>query len=215
MRFEKAVFRQPLKAGNRLDPGGVRVATIVRVKFRWILPIGHLAIDCILLGALIVYSNSHAYRGDSGWKAISKSSLIFVQESGTVEWDPRTTGPPGSFSVIMSGNLPAGLVSVFLRPEAGIVGGRRRWDPSWFLLHQAVSLPFWYSLGIWADAGNVRLGKVLLVYLVVRFLVAVSGSYNVGWRVQILFWWSLILWAAGLGLHRLSRVCLRAAKRAF
>jgi hypothetical protein len=42
------------------------------------------------------------------------------------------------------------------------------------------------------------------VYLVMRFLLAVSGLYYVGWRLQILFWWSLILWAAGLGLYRLS-----------
>jgi hypothetical protein len=113
------------EAENRQRPSGVKVVTMVRVKFRWILPIGHLVIDCILLGALIVYSNSHAYRGDSG----SSRTLILVQESGSVEWDPRTMGPPGSFSAIISGNLPAGLVSVFLRPEAGIVGGRRRWDP--------------------------------------------------------------------------------------
>jgi hypothetical protein len=41
-------------------------------------------------------------------------------------------------------------------------------------------------LGIWADAVSVRLGSVLVVYLVVRFLLAVSGSYYVGWRVQVL-----------------------------
>jgi len=54
----------------------------------------------------------------------------------------------------------------------------------------------------------------MLAYLLVRLVIALIAFYEIGWRIQVLFWWGLMLWLIGLGLFRLMQVCLRAAKRA-
>jgi hypothetical protein len=114
--------------------------------------------------------------------------------------------------LITTGNLPAGLIASFVRPNAGYVGRRQPWDPIWFLLHESLSFPFWYFIGAWIEAGRVRLGKTMVAYVAVRLLLALSGFYEVGWRTQMLFWMGLAFWLTVLGLSRLINVGLRAAK---
>jgi hypothetical protein len=199
---------------NAFRLAGVKVGTMMRVKWRWVLPLGHALIDCILLIALIAYSH-RVYRGET--RDIPAPTPIrpalFLQESGSVDWDPRTSNPPGPVLLITTGDFPAGLLAGVLRPNAGDVGRRQPWDPIWFLLHEAFSFPCWYFIGAWIDAGRVRLGKFMIAYAAVRLVLALAGFYEVGWRIQILFWMGLAFWLAGLGLSRLIRVGLRAAKR--
>jgi hypothetical protein len=188
---------------------------MVRVKCRWLLPLGHVLIDCILLVALIVYSNRISRREKSAVHPPGPiQAALLLQEDLSVEWDPRTSAPPGPFMLIMSGNLPAGLISGILRPEAGIVNRRQPWDRVWFLLPEAVAFLCWYLIGLWIDAGRSRLGKVMIAYLVVRCLLALAGVYDIGWRIQILFWMGFTVWLAGFGSSRLIRVGLRSARRA-
>jgi hypothetical protein len=187
---------------------------MVRVKLRWLLPLGHTLIDCILLFSFIAYSNRQ-FRGERGalYPSAAIEAVLFLQEGGPVAWDPVTSTPPGPFMLITSGNLPAGLVSDILRPHAWIVRRGHRWDRIWFLLQEAFAFSCWYFIGVWIDAGHSRLGKVMIAYLALRFLIALTGVYDVGWRVQVLFWLGFTLWVAGLVSSRLIRVGLRAAKR--
>jgi hypothetical protein len=187
---------------------------MVRVKCRWLLPIGHALTDCILLVALIAYPH-RLFQQEKGavYPPAPIHAALFLQEGGSVAWDPKT-GLNEPFMLIMSGNFPAGLISDVLRPQAGVVSRGHRWDRVWFLLHEAVAFPSWYLIGVWIDAGRFGLGKVMIAYLVVRFLIALTGFYDVGWRIQVLFWLGFTLWLAVLGSFRLIRAGLRAAKRA-
>ena len=67
-----------------------------------------------------------------------------------------------------------------------------------FLLNETLSIGCWFLIGRWADASHVRLGRILMVYAAARLAIAVTGSYNVGWRVQVLFWLCLGLWSVGV-----------------
>jgi hypothetical protein len=186
-----------------------------RVKWRWLLPLGHLAVDLILLVALIAYSN-RVFRGRTGVpsSSVTTNSVLLLQEGGSIEWDPRTSIPPGPFSLIITGNLPAGIIAGSLRPDAGYIGRRQRWDPVWFLLHEALAFLCWAVIGGWVDAGHSRLRTLMIGFLAVRLLAAVLRAPELGWHVQALFWMVGILWLAGVAVTRLVRECVRAARGA-
>jgi hypothetical protein len=201
--------------GNTCQIAGVKVVTMKRVKLRWLLPFGHAVIDCILLVSLIAYSN-RMFRQEKGvlYHSAAIQAALFLQEGESVEWDPVTLPPPGPFMLIMSGNLPAGLVSGALRPQARIIRRECRWDRIWFLLQEVAAFASWYLIGFWVDAGRSRLGKVMIAYLAVRFLIALTGASDAGWRFQVLFWLGFTLWLMAVGVSRLIRVALHTAKRA-
>jgi hypothetical protein len=143
--------------------------------------------------------------------------VLLLQESGTVGWDPRTLPPPPESIFLVSGTLPAGLVSTSIRTEAHIQTRGRLWDPIWFLIHEATAFLFWFALGIWLDWGHPRLGEVMLTYLAIRFALGLSnlalGIAEVGWRIQFLFWLGFTLLAIVLALHWLVRLSLHVLKR--
>jgi hypothetical protein len=128
---------------------------------------------------------------------------MLLQESGAIEWDPRTSEPPGPFSLIMTGNLAAGLISDAVRPNAGFIGRRQSWDPVWFFLYEVISFPCWYLVGATVDRGHSRLGKLMLVYLVTRFALAGARMYDVGWRLQVFCWMVLAFSLVSIGIARL------------
>lgn len=187
---------------------------MMRVKWRYALPLLHTLIDCILLAALIAYSN-RVFRPQKSTLAgpTPLTFALFLQEN-SIEFDPRPSSPPGPFSLIMTGNLPAGVLSGVLRPEAGFIRARQRWDPLWFLIHESLSLSFWYLIGAWIDRGHVRFAVVMIIYFGLRLLLALSGSGEVGWKSQTVFWMGLLLWLVGVGFSKLIRVAGGAAKRA-
>jgi len=49
----------------------------------------------------------------------------------------------------------------------------------------------------------------MIGYLAVRSLIALTGSYEVGSRIQVLFWLGFALWLIGLGLFTVVRAALR------
>lgn len=186
---------------------------MVRVKWRWILPLGHLTVDLVLVLALIAYSNRVFLRHRTALPSPLLRPALLFQESGSVEWDPRTSGPPGPFNLIMTGNLPVGLLTGTLRPEAGYIGRRQPWDPVWFLLYEALSFPCWFAIGTWIDAGRSRLGSVMIGFIAVRLLVTILGVYEPGWRVQATFWMGFVSWLGGFGILHFVRVSVRVVKR--
>jgi hypothetical protein len=184
---------------------------MVRVRWRWSLPLGHAVIDCIALIALITYSH-RVFRSEVGGHGFVRPALL-LQESGSIEWDPRTLPPPGPVLIITTGALPSGLIAGTLRPNAAYIGRRPLWDPIWLLLHEALSFPCWFLLGVWSDTRRGLLIKVMIGYLAARLLFVVTGSYDVGWRFQILFWMGMVLCLFGLGIAHQIRVGQRAARR--
>jgi hypothetical protein len=132
--------------------------------------------------------------------------VALLQEGDSLEWNPiYDVPPPGPFLAIMSANLPAGLISGFLRPRAGVVTRNHRWDPVWFVIQEAVAFSCWYVMGIWADRSR-KMAIILIAYLAVRCIVTLTGSYGVVWRVQSFLWL-----ASGfiLAVSVLSRLAIR------
>jgi hypothetical protein len=143
--------------------------------------------------------------------------VLFLQENGSVTFDPRSLPPPAEFLVLSSGTLPALLLSGAIRPEAQLLTPKKLWDPIWFVIHEAVSFLFWFGIGLAVESGFFRAKKSILVYLGLRscfaaFLI-VHGVANFAWRLQVLAWLAFGIYVTVIGLRwTLSKISsLRAA----
>jgi hypothetical protein len=183
-----------------------------RVKFRWLLPLGHALIDCILALAWIKFSDSLFRREALATPPPATIQAALLQE-GNFDWVPVYDSIPGPFLVLASGTLPAGLLSDVFCPGAGLTRPGQRWRPIWFLLNEAFALACWWLIGRRADTGHLWMGRVMLAYLAARSLIALTGIYEVGWRIEVLFWWCFALWLLAVGIARSVRGVLRYARR--
>jgi hypothetical protein len=164
----------------------------------------------MLLTALIAYTGRVFGHEKANTRRTVGIQTVLLQEGGSVEWEPKyDVSSPGPFMAIVSGNLPAGLISGLARPHAGLLRRRQSWDPTWFLLHEALALSSWYLIGIWVDRGRRRLGMIMIGFLAARFLIALTGSYDIGWRIQVFFWLGFVLWLVALSLSFVVRSGLR------
>jgi len=182
-------------------------------RYRTLLPAGHTAIDVLLLAAWIWHA-AVVLNQPKAWSHPSGDVLAANAQGESIGWDPSSVHwePDQRFTLILTGTLPAGIVSASLRPEAGWQTRHRLWDPVWFLVHEAVSIPFWFLMGVWLDAGRSRLGRTMLAYLVGRIAlgllaIPVAGNW---WSAQVLFWLGLAAYGALWGSRRLRLAAVRA-----
>lgn len=185
------------------------------MKLRWLLPFGHALVDILLLSILTMHLTARlqSLQTHQPRRPVVRFAM-FLQEDAAITFDPKTLPPPAEFLLVVTGNPVAGFVSTTARPEAGVLSPRRSWDPIWFLIHEAVSIPCWYLLGAWVDGRRPRLGVVMISYLFIRFTIAVAGQYEVGWRIQVLFWLGITMYLLVFGSIRLGQTAWRATKRA-
>src|SRR5215471_4360226 len=182
------------------------------IRYRWLLPIGHLIVDVVMLAILIAHAR--AFYGNDRAQHAPQPAIrwVLLQEGTTVEWDPQYLPPPRDFVLLAAGNLPAALVSCSLRPSAHFRTRRHLWDPAWFLIHQAISFPIWFLLGLGIDSERVRIRRVMLAFLSARALfalmalVSTNASEIVG-KCETFFWlafgaWSIV-WCIICGAARL------------
>jgi len=182
---------------------------MLRWRNRSLLPAGHAAIDLLLLAAwiwhaVVVLDSPRAFSRPRG------NALAAYARNESIGWEPTTRGGPSDprFDLILTGTLPAGIVSGSLRPEAGWQTRHRLWDPIWFLIHEAAAIPFWFLMGGWIDDGRSGLGRLMRGYLVGRIalaLLAVAIAGNCWAALQVLFWLVLGVY----GALRASRWLLR------
>jgi hypothetical protein len=177
----------------------------LKCRYRSLLPAGHALVDLVLvcywiwhavvvLNPLITEQHKHA---------ISPMAAYAAPES--IGWDPSVyshTEP--YFAVMLTGTLPAGMVSATLRPEAGWQTRNRLWDPVWVLYHEMVAIPFWILLGFLLDARPSWVGKLMRGYLGSRVVVMVLAmAFPTGnwWIPQFLFWMAIGAYLFVLGFQ--------------
>src|SRR6185312_13605868 len=100
------------------------------------LPVGHTLIDMLLLAAWINYGmtflRNEKRSADTKLRVIP---VVLTQDDG-VPWDPRPMPPPPKFELLLTGTLPAGAVSISMRPECWWITRQKHWDPWWLLIHE-------------------------------------------------------------------------------
>jgi hypothetical protein len=185
----------------------------MNLPLRIALPTGHLlVVDGVIL-VLWLWHASTLYlpRVDLFRPPIE---VVFVQEGGSVIFEPRFISLPDELLFLGSGNLPAMLVSDTVRPEVHIIKLSKRWGPVWFSIHEVVSLLFWFAIGVLFDVRVLRIGKLLVTYLAVRVgftaFLFLHGAAAIGWRFEVLSWMAFGAYVVVLALRRLySKTLLR------
>ena len=175
---------------------------MARLRYRYLLPLGHMLVDVILLGHFI-WVGHRSLRG--ACDAPAKEAAVGWNRGRVFDVQPW------EFTFLASGTAPAGLISHAARPDADVQNCYHLWDPVWFSIHESVALLFWFLVGTWQDSPTARHRKLLGVYLGFRFVSAALcwtvAMASLGSRVQILFWYVFCICALVLGvgwlLHRL------------
>jgi hypothetical protein len=153
---------------------------MARLRYRWLLPLGHALVDVIFLSHFIWLG----YEWQSAEKPCPHVPVVqsrtpaqepwLGKEEGIVGWSSVDLwdADPWDLNTVAWGTPPAGLISHAVRPEAYIQDCTRLWDPVWFSIHEGVALLFWFLVGAWQDSPTGRFRKLLGVYLAVRFASA-------------------------------------------
>jgi len=176
------------------------------IRWRIVLPFGHLAVDSVVLTLWLWHAHA-LYQPKADLLLPRMQPVLFVQESAPVTFDLRFVSPPPEFELLASGTLPAMLLSNTVRPEALILTRTKLWDPVWFLIHETASFLLWFAIGVALESGFLRIKKSMMAYLAARVgfgaLLTVHGVAEIGWRVEVLSWLAFGVYA--------SVVCLRWA----
>ncbi len=135
---------------------------------------------------------------------------MFLQEG--IPWEPANLPLAGPYMLIVTGNLPAGMISEMFAPRRGEGRHWQQLDAVWALVYEATAFLCWYGIGLHLE-GHRRTAIVLLLYLVVRFLLALAGVYEIGLGVQVLFWLGCTAGLLGLGVTQMLRFIVKTARR--
>ena len=180
----------------------------IHCRYRSLLPVAHTLLDLLLLGfwiwhATVVFNPPiHSIRGTR------PSVMAAYAATESIGWNPSVYSTPDRhFALMLTGTLPAGIISYSVRPEAGWQTRHRLWDPLWLLIHEAIAIPFWFVIGAWLDTGRSRLARLMRDYVLLRLLTAVLAmalpAHN-WWIPEFLFWLALGGYALLQAVHGLA-----------
>lgn len=175
--------------------------TMVRIQFRWRLPIWHFLVDCAALALLIWQTQTLFNKATAhAFARPATAPVLFVQEADAPGWDFHYDYPPPSAFVFLDvGNPVAMVVSALARPEAYVPIHRRLWDPWWFLIYESVALPIWFLVGMWAESGQAGLRQTMNSYLILRIcclpFLAIEATARIGQILELLFWLAFVAYA--------------------
>jgi hypothetical protein len=188
------------------------------VRFRYLLPYGHLLIDviCLVVGVWHLNAIRGRVKSDLNPQPIVHPALL--QEAGAPGWDFRHVYiPPVEEYVFLGlGNLPACIVAVSIRPHGMLMPMTRGplWDTSWLLIQESLAFPLWFAAGILADSRGGLFAGWCRWFIAARFLFAVfllaPGIARLGLFAEILFWFALF----GYALLRALAWCFSALRAA-
>ena len=181
-----------------------RMVTI-HCRYRSLLPVANALIDLLLLAFWICHAAVVLNPARVEFERVQPNVLAAYAATDSIGWSPEVYSTPDRhFTLMLTGTLPAGIVSFSLRPEAAWQTRHRLWDPIWLLIHESVAIPLWFFIGAWLDTGRSRLARAMRDYLILRLAVAVCAmlfpAHN-WWIPQFLFWIGLGGYALWQTLH--------------
>ena len=175
---------------------------MARLRYRWLLPLGHALVDAIVI--------SHIIWRVPTWHLAQPS----VQTTSELLLNARSV----DVMLLVSGTLPAGVIHVTVEMR-GISWGRYdivlpglapfescAW--AWVALFEMCALTFWFLMGSWSDSRGPPLRRVLCGYLMLRFaLVPLCWSElsGPGIGLELMFWLIFAVYALVLGCRWLLR----------
>jgi hypothetical protein len=177
------------------------------VRYRIRLPVAHTLIDSVLVAAWIWHGYLLIRQQERRDLSLLPAAALRMAAQDGVEWKPIHLPPPPEFNLILTGTMPAGMVSMALRPDAWRVYRHTVWDPVWFAIHEAIAIVFWFLIGARIDSGHRALVRTMWLYLCARGGFAVLsialGIAAPGAAFQSLFWFGLFLYAILRAVWRL------------
>ena len=187
----------PVAVSNRM--------VTLHCRYRSLLPVAHTLVDLLLLAFWIGHAAVVLNPTRPESRRAQPDVLAAYGATESIGWSPEVYSTPDRhFSLMLTGTLPAGIVSFSFRPEAAWQTRHRLWDPVWLLIHEAVAIPLWFFLGAWLDTGRSRLARAMRDYLILRVALAVGAmllpAYN-WWIPQFLFWIALAGYALWQAVH--------------
>jgi hypothetical protein len=158
----------------------------MRLRHRWLLPLGHLAVDVIVLVLWLWHADTIRHR----MKAFPAGVVlkpVMMQEAGAPGWDFRRFSPPDEAMFLGLGSAPAFMVTSIAGPDFYPRKSRRMWDPRWFLIQELVSFPVWLAIGAYADRGSRKFAKWMYATFSCVARLQCLSSFN-SWPGSALFW---------------------------
>jgi hypothetical protein len=171
----------------------------MRVPFRWALPIFHLAMDLILVVMLMVqllrWMNHPNESGSNRGLFVPVSYDRHVQ----YVFDGRSPGSIGPTSLLITGTLPAGVISCVTlfatRGQLDIPYGCL----IWLGLFEGIAAPLWLFASRIPTAYDWCLASICVRVLAV--LTVLSKLWGVGAGLQVLFWVTATFYAFAVGVR--------------
>jgi hypothetical protein len=181
-----------LPSRNNASKHRVQYDVTTQIRYRWILPIGHTAVDVLLLAAWISYGVM-LLRHEKTFSSVQPIVTQVLLQNDTVEWEPRATPPPPRFELLLTGAFPAGMVSATVRPKCWWI--TRKMARSglgllilgpWSAANVGVLLQFlfWFGLAVYGVVRGVQwIGRAVArirtsVRVLVRSRVMLSGCLD-------------------------------------
>lgn len=131
------------------------------MRFRCLLPLFNLAIDLVLLVAMVWVAHDYLL-------TMRQPSPLWHQTTGE-HFDPAMLAEapfPQPIKAIALGTLPAAVVPSLLLPNGW--RGSSPFDLWWVCLHLTLAASFWYGIGRLVDAGHLRLRKAAVFFIALR-----------------------------------------------
>jgi hypothetical protein len=170
------------------------------IPLRWVLPTFHLAMDLILVAIFIAalgWLLNHPLQ--SGF-----FRPISYEQSVTMMIDPRAPGLMKPFSLLITGALPAGIISLFALSftshDINLPYDSRAF--LWFGLYECLAVPLWLFVSRVPTA--YWWGIASMFVRVMACLIGFSSFWGAGPGLQAAFWVIAMIYIITAGLWWLT-----------
>jgi hypothetical protein len=174
-----------------------------RIPLRWASPTFHLALDAILV-AILVDGLLHMASATAPFR--TGPFLPASYDQNFTVFDPRSPGLVKPFSLLITGTLPAGIISLFALSFTGhdvnIPYDSRAF--LWLAFYEFLAVPLWVFIGRKPSAFWWCIASIFV--RTVACLIGFSGFWRAGPGLQAIFWLIATIYVIATGLWGLQSV---------